>query len=107
MLSRASCFIIHAGMNSTMEALYYGVPMIALPQMVEQATTARRMAELGLGLILEPATVTAATLRASVADVLADGAIPAQVAAMRSRTHAAGGYQRAAEALIAFAQQSR
>jgi MGT family glycosyltransferase len=106
-LARASCFITHAGMNSTTEALYYGVPMIALPQMAEQAMTARRIAELGLGLLLEPATVTAATLRASVADVLADAAIRAQVAAVRTRTHAAGGYQRAADALIAFGQQSR
>ena len=61
-LARASCFITHAGMNSVMEALHYGVPMVALPQMVEQRTTARRVADLGLGLLLEPATVTATTL---------------------------------------------
>ena len=53
-LARASCFITHAGMNSTMEALYYGVPMVAIPQMVEQAMTARRIAELVLGLHLDP-----------------------------------------------------
>jgi MGT family glycosyltransferase len=106
-LARASAFITHAGMNSTMEALYYGVPMVAIPQMVEQAMTARRIAELGLGLLLEPATVTAAALRAGVADVLADAALRARVAAMQTRTRAAGGYRRAADALIAFAQQSR
>ena len=107
LLSRASCFITHAGMNSTMEALYYGVPMVAIPQMVEQAMTARRIAELGLGLHLDPSTVTAATLRTGVADVLADDALRARVAAMQTRTRAAGGYQRAVDALVAFAQQSR
>ena len=82
-LARASAFITHAGMNSTMEALYYGVPMVAIPQMVEQAMTARRIAELGLGLLLDPATVTAAALHAGVADVLADDALRARVAAMQ------------------------
>ena len=106
-LSRSSCFITHAGMNSTMEALYYGVPMVAIPQMVEQAMTARRIAELGLGLHLDPSTVTAATLITGVGDVLADDALRARVAAMQTRTRAAGGYQRAADTLVAFAQQSR
>lgn len=106
-LSRANCFITHGGMNSTMEALYYGVPMVAIPQMVEQAMTARRIAELGLGLLLDPATVTAVTLRTSVADVFADDGLRARVGAMQMRTRAAGGYQRAADALVAFARQSR
>ncbi len=44
--------------------------------------TARRIVDLGLGLLLEPAQVTATTLRASVAKVLADEAIRAQVAAI-------------------------
>ena len=40
-LSQASVFITHAGMGGTGEAIYYGVPMIAIPQMEEQAITAR------------------------------------------------------------------
>ena len=38
-LSRARVFVTHAGMNSTMESLYYGVLMVAVPQMQEQTVT--------------------------------------------------------------------
>ena len=38
--------------------------------------------------------------------MLTDDAIRARVAAMQTRARAAGSYQRAAEALIAFGQQS-
>lgn len=46
-LSQASVFITHAGMGGTGEAIYYGVPMIAIPQMEEQAITARQIESWG------------------------------------------------------------
>ena len=49
-LSQASVFITHAGMGGTGEAIYYGVPMIAIPQMDEQAITARRSRKPGWAL---------------------------------------------------------
>src|SRR5262249_40511123 len=36
-LPRTQVFVTHGGMNSTMESLYYGVPMVVIPQMIEQA----------------------------------------------------------------------
>jgi MGT family glycosyltransferase len=59
MLQRASMFVTHGGMNSTMEALYYGVPMVVLSQMMEQEMTARRIEELGLGVALDQENLTA------------------------------------------------
>jgi MGT family glycosyltransferase len=56
-LARTRAFITHAGMNSAMEGIYYGVPFVAIPQMPERAITARRIAELGFGIALEPARV--------------------------------------------------
>ncbi|MBV9454778.1 MAG: hypothetical protein JOZ19_11775 [Rubrobacter sp.] len=49
-----------------MEAIYYGVPMVVVPQQPEQATTAARVAELGLGISLEPGQVSASTMRDAV-----------------------------------------
>ncbi len=34
-------------MNSVMESLYYGVPMVVIPQQGEQALSAQRIAEMG------------------------------------------------------------
>ncbi|MDT8915005.1 hypothetical protein [Amycolatopsis sp. PS_44_ISF1] len=36
MLSRAAAFVTHAGMGGVAAALYYGVPMIAVPFTAEQ-----------------------------------------------------------------------
>ncbi|XP_059636419.1 UDP-glycosyltransferase 74G1-like [Cornus florida] len=34
------CFVTHAGWNSTMEAISFGVPMVAMPQFLDQITNA-------------------------------------------------------------------
>ena len=46
-------FISHCGMNSVNESLYFGVPLIMLPQTGEQFGVASRTEELGAGLILK------------------------------------------------------
>ena len=52
-LEKADVFISHCGMNSVNESLYFGVPLIMLPQTGEQYGVASRTAELGAGLILK------------------------------------------------------
>ncbi|PKU61145.1 cyanidin 3-O-rutinoside 5-O-glucosyltransferase-like [Dendrobium catenatum] len=48
------CFVTHGGWNSTSEALVSGVPMVMLPQWIEQATNARLVeAAWGIGLRVE------------------------------------------------------
>ena len=47
-LAHADYFITHAGTGSAMEALYYGVPCVCIPQMDEQMLTARQMVRLGV-----------------------------------------------------------
>jgi MGT family glycosyltransferase len=98
-LRQASAFITHAGMNSTMEALYYGVPMLAIPQMPEQAVNADRVAALGLGRRLSRATVTASALRRALDEVMASPEIRANLARMRAETRAAGGAAAGAQAI--------
>uniref|UniRef100_P0DO74 Mogroside I-E synthase n=1 Tax=Siraitia grosvenorii TaxID=190515 RepID=GT742_SIRGR len=40
-----SCFVTHCGWNSTLEALSLGVPMVAIPQWVDQTTNAKFVAD--------------------------------------------------------------
>ncbi|MCK7626063.1 glycosyl transferase [Streptomyces sp. RS10V-4] len=98
-LRRASAFVSHAGMNSTMEALYYGVGLVTVPQMPEQAANAGRVAELGLGERLDAHTVTAAELRAAVTRVATDPAVRANLDRMREVVRGSGGAVRGADVI--------
>ena len=98
-LGSASAFVSHAGMGSTMEALYYGVPLVCVPQMIEQEANAQRVAELGLGVRLDPATVTPAELRAAVDRVTADADVRVALDRMRAAIRVAGGATAAADAI--------
>ena len=40
-----SCFVTHCGWNSTIEALSLGVPMVAVPQWIDQTTNAKFVAD--------------------------------------------------------------
>ena len=52
-LEKADLFVTHYGMNSVNEALYFGVPLLMLPQTAEQKGVARRVEQLGAGVILK------------------------------------------------------
>ncbi|GAA4861206.1 macrolide family glycosyltransferase [Saccharopolyspora cebuensis] len=103
-LRRATVFLSHTGMGSTMESLHFGVPLVAVPQMPEQAANARRVVELGLGVELPATGLDAAVLRDTVDEVAADPAIGARTAAMRDVVRATGGPPAAAEAIERFAR---
>jgi MGT family glycosyltransferase len=98
-LRHARAFVSHAGMGSTMEALYYGVPLVCVPQMLEQEVNAARVAELGLGVRLDPDGLAAADLRAAVDTVTADTAVRAALDGMRAAIRRAGGEVAAADAI--------
>lgn len=104
-LQHASVFITHGGMNSVQEGIYYGVPMVAIPQMPEQSMNAQRVADLGLGIKLEKDAVTVETLREAVTRIASDLQYRAHAQAVQQQMHEAGGYQHAADAIMQYAQK--
>lgn len=52
-LARADAFITHCGMNSVSESLYMAAPMVLYPQTSEQFAVARRVTEIGAGIMLK------------------------------------------------------
>lgn len=52
-LARAALAITHAGFNTVIDALSFGVPMVALPITFEQPATGARIARAGAGRVLQ------------------------------------------------------
>lgn len=96
-LDRADVFVSHAGTNSVVESLYFGTPVVAVPQMPEQRIVAARLAELGLAVRLSPDELTADRLRSAVTELAADGATRARVRALRDQMRAGDGPSLAAD----------
>ena len=102
-LSQASVFITHAGMGGTGESIYYGVPMIAIPQMEEQAVTARQIEAKGLGLaFLDKNAITSETLKAAITRILTEKSFKETAEDFSQDMKSLGGAAASAEAVIKF-----
>ena len=72
-LSRASLFVTHCGMNSASEGMWMAVPELLFPLTGEQRAVARRVAEVGAGVLLdENDAKDALKLKAAVLCALVD-----------------------------------
>jgi MGT family glycosyltransferase len=98
-LASATLFVSHTGMNSTMESLYSGVPLVSVPQMPEQALNGGRVEELGLGRRLDPEAITPRLLRQTADEVANDPAIRANVSKFGEQLRAVNGPALGADAL--------
>lgn len=67
-LAKADAFITHCGMNSVSESLYMAAPMVLYPQTGEQQAVARRVTEIGAGIMLTEDSVEG--IREAVQEIL-------------------------------------
>jgi zeaxanthin glucosyltransferase len=70
LLTRAALTITHAGLNTTLESLSYGVPIVALPVGNDQPGVAARVKWLGAGQVMPLKRLSADRLRPLVSQVL-------------------------------------
>lgn len=104
-LQRSAVCVNHGSITTIMESVSCGVPMIVIPQAVGQEGSARRVPELGLGLLLHKDTVTAESLRQAISQILDDSTFAMRTRQMQKEGSAAGGFQAAADALQQYVQQ--
>jgi zeaxanthin glucosyltransferase len=72
LLKRASLCITHAGLNTALEALAQGVPMVAIPIGYDQPGVAARIAHHGVGEFVEIGNLTTRHLSELMAKVIAN-----------------------------------
>lgn len=105
-LSQASVFITHAGMGGTGEAIYYGVPMIAIPQMDEQAITAKLIEKKGLGFaFLDKNSITSAKLREAIEKLINDPSYQNTAQEFSEDMKTLGGAKASTDAIMNFLQK--
>lgn len=67
-LAKADVFLTHCGMNSVSESLYMAAPMVLYPQTNEQHAVARRVTEIGAGIMLKNDSPSG--IRAAIQEIL-------------------------------------
>ena len=97
LLRRASLVITHGGLNTTLECLSAGLPLIALPIAHDQPGIAARIAHLGVGEFIPIKELTASKLRDAVRRVLASPANRSRADKCALEIHRMDGSARAAE----------
>lgn len=104
-LAHADYFITHAGTGSAMEALYYGVPCVCIPQMDEQMLTARQMVRLGVASTsMLRAEVTESSLRDALTRLMREPHYRENAQLHARQMRETGGSACAAKAILDFIQ---
>lgn len=103
-LKRSDIFVTHGGMNSVMEGLSIGVPLVVVPQSGEQMLSAQRVEQLGMGLALHPRDVTISSLRKAVDQISSQASYRERAHSLQEDIQRAGGYQAAVDAITTYTQ---
>ena len=96
-LTAADVFLTHCGMNSANEGLYFGVPLVTLPQTSEQSGVAARAEQLGAGLRLRETTPDA--IRAALEKAMDDPSYRENAQKIGASFRAVGGAKAAADCI--------
>ena len=93
LLERAALCITHAGLNTTLEALGRGVPLIAIPIGYDQPGVAARIAYHRVGEFIEAQDLTAEGLSVLIREVLGDPSYRDRARSFREAIAAANGLE--------------
>jgi MGT family glycosyltransferase len=96
-LQKASLTITHAGLNTTLESLSNGVPMVAIPITNDQPGVAARIAWTGTGEFVPLSSLSAPKLRTAVQRVLTQDSYKKNASQLQEAIRRAGGVSRAAD----------
>ncbi|WP_017314909.1 glycosyltransferase [Mastigocladopsis repens] len=96
-IRRANLVITHGGLNTTLDALAYGVPLVVIPFVHEQPAIACRVQWTGTGEIVWSNQLTTERLRATIERVLGNPAYQTAALRLKASCEQAGGVTKAAD----------
>lgn len=96
-LQRSDAVITHAGLNTVMDALAAGTPLLALPIAFDQPGVAARIVHAGVGQKLLPALASRGAIQRALRRILDDGAYARRAQALGQDVRTAGGVSLAAD----------
>ena len=97
LLQRVALTITHAGLNTVLESLSCGVPMVAIPIANDQPGVAARVAWSGSGAVVPLKQASVGRLRAAIDRVWSDPAYRAKAQGLQQSIASSGGVARAAD----------
>ncbi|MBX3306472.1 MAG: hypothetical protein KF751_10535 [Nitrospira sp.] len=97
LLRRAALAVTHAGLNTVLEALSTGLPLVAIPVTNDQPGIAARIAWIGAGEAIANKAVPCQTLRAAIIRVRSNPSYRVAAERVKKSILAGGGALRAAE----------
>lgn len=99
LLPRASLTITHAGLNTTLESLSNGVPMVAIPIASDQPGVAARIAWTGTGEMIPLKKVSVEKIRFAIQKVLSEDSYKQNALRLQEAIRRAGGKSKAADVI--------
>jgi zeaxanthin glucosyltransferase len=104
LLEKASLTLTHGGLNTVLDSLSCGVPMVLVPLTYEQPAIAARVARVGAGEILPLSDLSSHGLRTEIRKITAVDSYSVKARGIAAAIRAAGGVVRAAD-IIENAQE--
>jgi MGT family glycosyltransferase len=105
LFARTDAVVTTGGAGTVTTALLAGVPLVVVPTGWDLPENAQRAVESGVGVRLDPGRCTPARLRAAVEEVLSKPAYRASARRVGAALAGAGGQERAASLIEAFASR--
>ncbi|MFS8038697.1 glycosyltransferase [Xanthobacter sp. AM11] len=96
-LQRCAAAVLHCGMNTVLDALAEGVPLVAMPIAFEQPATAARLAYAGVAQVVPAGKAGRRRLKAALGAVLSQPAYRQAAGRLAQEMAAGGGVARAAD----------
>ncbi|HEV7403980.1 MAG TPA: glycosyltransferase [Chthoniobacteraceae bacterium] len=97
LLRRAALSITHAGLNTALESLGAGLPMVAIPITNDQPGVASRLEWLGVAEVVQPRRLSVERLRAAIERVLTHPGYREKARRLQEDIHRVQGVARAAD----------